>query len=225
MGDDQPHLNLVDTEFFLELRYDAVQQGRTGLAELLDELVCSAYFIKVALRVEVARIGDDDVGKVLADVSLELVGRCIANLHGESEGRLVQTLEHSERESMISGATTDRVLVQELCHDGVQDVAWEGLALVDEGDEDVCDKQLYLFREVASDEAKKVAKDFGHELVGVGEVAHEHDALDGGEGLEEVKVLVVVGGIGALEAGGELPEEELEDVLELVLGIRGVGCV
>jgi len=59
----------------------------------------------------------------------------------------------------------------------------------------------------------------------VWQIAHEHDALDGREGFEEVKVLVVVRCIGALEAGGKLPEEELEDVLELVLGIRGVGGV
>ena len=92
LGDDQPHLNLVDAEFFLELRYDAVQQGGTGLAELLDEIVCGAYFIKVTVRVEVARIGDDDVGKVLADVTLQLVRRRVADLHGESVGRLIETL-------------------------------------------------------------------------------------------------------------------------------------
>lgn len=121
--------------------------------------------------------------------------------------------------------TTYRVLVQELCHDGIQDVVWKGLAFVDKRDEDVGNEKFNLFREIASYESDKVAKYLGHEFVCMWEIAHKHHALDGGEGLEEVKVLIVIGCIGAFESGGELAEEELEDVLELVLGIRGVGRV
>lgn len=56
-------------------------------------------------------------------------------------------------------------------------------------------------------------------------IAHEHDALDGGEGFEEVEVLVVVRSIGTFQPGGKLPKEKLKDVLEFVLGIRSVRCI
>lgn len=80
-GCEQPDVDVVNAQFLGELRNDTVQDGGAGSVKTLDELV--SVFKGLVIIGRGAGGVDDDIGKVLADGSLEFVGDVIAD--GDSE--------------------------------------------------------------------------------------------------------------------------------------------
>ena len=101
LGREFAILWLLRLQLLLELRNDVEEQGRDGTVDLLDKRVrahkarrerrLARTLLRVLLAlVRFARASDrarDDFGKVLADVSLEPVGRGGADVHCETVGR------------------------------------------------------------------------------------------------------------------------------------------
>jgi len=79
-----------------------------------------------------------------------------------------------------------------------------------------------LLGEIMADKSEKVAKDVDHQFLGIRKITNEDNALHGGQRFKEVEVLVVVWRVRTPEARGELAEEELKDVAELIVCVRSV---
>jgi hypothetical protein len=79
-----------------------------------------------------------------------------------------------------------------------------------------------LLGEIMADKSEKVAKNVDHQFLGARKITNEDNALHSGQRFEKVEVLVVVWRVRTPEARGELAEEELKDVAELIVRVRSV---
>lgn len=100
-----------------------------------------------------------------------------------------------------------------MCENGIKNGLWDGLAFVEESNEDIGHVGLhFVVGGAPTEDGEEGSKKVKNKVISRGEVADENRTLDGGERLEEMKVLGMVGSVGELEAVGELADEKLKDI-------------
>lgn len=153
---------------------------------------------------------DDDVGKVLGDWTLEFIRDAVAHGYGES----------------VRGLFDARVLVHKLREDRVENSLRDRLTLVKKRYKNIRHKRLHLLvHRAPPHNIKEGGEKLEHELIPRRQIADEDGTLDSGQGLEEVKVLIMIWRVREFETLLELTNKELKDVAELWLGIRCIWSI